>query len=60
MTGLSYARYGTTHQVAPFTYASLVVSIGVGWLVFHAVPDGWSILGMSIIVAAGVATMLRT
>jgi drug/metabolite transporter (DMT)-like permease len=55
---LSY-RYGTTHQLAPFSYASLVVSIGVGWLVFHAVPDGWSILGMSIIVAAGVATVLR-
>jgi drug/metabolite transporter (DMT)-like permease len=55
---LSY-KYGTTHQVAPFTYASLVVSIGVGWLVFHAVPDGWSILGMSIIVAAGVASVLR-
>ena len=56
---LSY-RYGTTHQVAPFTYASLVISIGVGWLVFHAVPDGWSILGMAVIVAAGVATVLKT
>ncbi len=53
-------KYGTTHQVAPFTYASLVVSIGVGWLVFHAVPDAWSTLGMSIIVAAGVVTVLRT
>jgi drug/metabolite transporter (DMT)-like permease len=52
-------RIGTTHQLAPFNYASLVVSIGVGWAVFHAVPDGWSILGMAIIAAAGVATVLR-
>ncbi len=52
-------RIGTTHQLAPFNYASLVVSIGVGWLVFQSVPDGWSFLGMAIITAAGVATVLR-
>src|SRR5947199_335282 len=52
-------RHATTHHLGPFGYASLVVSIGVGWLVFQAVPDGWSILGMSIIAAAGLATVLR-
>ena len=52
-------RHGTTHQLAPFSYASLVVSIGVGWLVFSAMPDGWSILGMAIIAAAGMAMILR-
>jgi drug/metabolite transporter (DMT)-like permease len=52
-------RHGTTHQLAPFGYVSLVVSIGVGWAVFQAVPDGWSLLGMAIIAAAGVATVLR-
>jgi drug/metabolite transporter (DMT)-like permease len=52
-------RYGSTHRIAPFSYAALVVSIGVGWLVFRAVPDAWSILGMSIIAAAGVAMVLR-
>jgi len=52
-------RHGTTHQLAPFGYASLVVSIGVGWLVFAAVPDGWSILGMAIIAGAGMATVVR-
>jgi drug/metabolite transporter (DMT)-like permease len=51
-------RYGTTHHVAPFSYASLVVSIGVGWLVFGAVPDGWSLFGMLVIAAAGVAMVL--
>ena len=52
-------RYGSTHRVAPFSYAALVVSIGVGWLVFRAVPDVWSILGMSIIAIAGLAMVLR-
>ena len=52
-------RYGSTHRIAPFSYAALVVSIGVGWLVFRAVPDAWSVLGMSIIAAAGVAMVLR-
>jgi len=58
LTTIAY-RIGTTHQLAPFNYASLVASIGAGWLVFRAVPDGWSILGMAIIAAAGVATVLR-
>jgi len=52
-------RHGSTHRIAPFSYAALVVSIGVGWLVFRAVPDAWSIFGMSIIAAAGVAMVLR-
>ena len=52
-------RHGSTHRIAPFSYAALVVSIGVGWLVFRAVPDAWSIVGMSVIAGAGVATLLR-
>jgi drug/metabolite transporter (DMT)-like permease len=52
-------RHGTTHRIAPYSYASLVVSIAVGWAVFRAVPDAWSIFGMLIIAAAGVAMLLR-
>jgi drug/metabolite transporter (DMT)-like permease len=52
-------RHGSTHRIAPFSYAALVVSIALGWLVFRAVPDAWSIVGMSIIAAAGVAMVLR-
>lgn len=55
---LSY-NYGTTHQVAPFSYASLVVAIALGWALFSAVPDGWSLLGMAIIAVAGLATVMR-
>ena len=52
-------RHGTTHHVAPFSYASLVGAIGVGWIVFGAVPDAWSIAGMTVIALAGVAAVLR-
>jgi drug/metabolite transporter (DMT)-like permease len=31
-------RHGSTHRIAPYSYASLVVSIVVGWLVFRAAP----------------------
>lgn len=58
LTAQAY-RHGTTHHVAPFSYASLVVAIGVGWLVFGAVPDAWSIVGMSVIALVGVVTVLR-
>lgn len=52
-------RHGTTHQIAPFSYLSVVVSVFVGWIAFGAIPDGWSIAGMAIIVAAGVGAALR-
>ena len=45
--------------VAPFSYASLIVSIALGWLVFSALPDTWSLVGMSIIAAAGVVAILK-
>ncbi len=52
-------RHGTTHQIAPFSYASVVVSVFVGWVAFDAMPDGWSTAGIAIIVAAGVGAALR-
>lgn len=52
-------RHGTTHQVAPFGYASLVIALLLGWAVFGAMPDAWSMFGMAIIVMAGIAMVLR-
>jgi uncharacterized protein YbdZ (MbtH family) len=31
----------------------------VGWGAFGALPDGWSLVGMAVIAAAGIATLLR-
>lgn len=52
-------RYGTTHVIAPFTYVCIVVTTGVGWVVFDVVPDGWSFVGMAVIAGAGVAMAWR-
>jgi len=40
--------------LAPYTYSSLIWAMLMGWLVFGDFPDGWSLLGMAIIVLAGL------
>jgi drug/metabolite transporter (DMT)-like permease len=52
-------RHGSSHLLAPISYASLPVAIVVGWGAFGALPDGWSLAGMAVIAAAGIATLLR-
>lgn len=52
-------REGTTHQVAPFSYSSLVFAILMGWAVFGDVPDAIVWAGMLLIGLGGVVLMLR-
>lgn len=40
--------------LAPFSYAQLIWSTGLGWLVFNHIPDGGTMAGMAIIVSAGL------
>ena len=40
--------------LAPFVYTQLLWTMLVGWLVFGDFPDGGAILGMAIIVGAGL------
>jgi drug/metabolite transporter (DMT)-like permease len=40
--------------LAPFSYTQIVAATLVGIVVFHAVPDGWTLFGVVMIVAAGV------
>jgi len=39
--------------LAPFVYSQLVAVLVLGYLVFGDFPNGWSLLGMAIIVLAG-------
>jgi drug/metabolite transporter (DMT)-like permease len=50
---LDYAEAGA---VQPYAYTLLVWATLLGWLVFGDVPDGWTILGASIVVASGLYT----
>jgi drug/metabolite transporter (DMT)-like permease len=45
--------------VAPFRYSYLLTSALGGFLVFREVPDGWTVLGASLIVASGIYTLHR-
>ena len=52
-------RYGDASVLAPFSYIQLVWSTALGYLVFTAVPDLWTFVGSSVIVASGVYTAHR-
>lgn len=46
--------YASATGLAPFFYTQLVWVMLLGWLVFGDFPDGWSLLGMGIIVVSGL------
>lgn len=41
--------------LTPFTYLQMLWATAWGYVVFGQFPDGWSVLGMAVIVASGVA-----
>lgn len=45
--------------VQPFTFLTFVWAIGLGWLVFDALPDGPTVLGALIIIASGLYVFHR-
>ncbi len=52
-------RVGDIGFVAPFRYSSLIWAIGLGWLAFGALPDGWTLFGAALVVATGIFTLWR-
>ncbi|MGA8515681.1 MAG: DMT family transporter [Burkholderiaceae bacterium] len=40
--------------LTPYLYAQIVFAIVGGWIIFRYVPDGWSMLGISLIALCGV------
>lgn len=52
-------RHAPASQLAPFTYAQLIIMICLGYLVFDQFPDNWSLLGMLIIVVSGLYIITR-
>ena len=49
----------TAATVAPFIYTTLVWAIIMGYLVFDAFPDAWTLLGAGLIVASGLYVARR-
>lgn len=53
-------RYAEASLLAPVGYVHLVWATMLGWLVFGHVPDGVTILGMLVVIAAGVLVAFRS
>jgi drug/metabolite transporter (DMT)-like permease len=45
--------------LTPFTYLQMIWATLFGWLVFGHLPDGWSAVGMAIIVGSGLLLALQ-
>ena len=52
-------RCGDASMLAPFSYVQLIWAGALGYLVFSAVPDFWTIVGAAIIAASGLYTAYR-
>ena len=44
--------------LAPFMYSQLAVTTLAGWLVFGTLPDGYTLLGMLVIIGSGLIVLL--
>lgn len=44
---------------APFRYTLIIYALILGYLVFGDVPDGWSMIGIMLIVGSGLFTLYR-
>jgi len=52
-------RLATATALAPFPYSQMVWMIISGWLIFHQLPDRWTLLGAAVIVASGLYIIHR-
>lgn len=51
-------RLADASALTPYTYSQLVWATIVGWIAFSDLPDGYSVAGMAIIAAGGLAFAL--
>jgi drug/metabolite transporter (DMT)-like permease len=52
-------RHAEAGLVAPFDYASMLLAVVIGYVVFSEVPAGTTLLGAAVIIAAGVLIIWR-
>ncbi len=50
----------TPATIAPFLYTQIGFAMLAGWAVYGHMPDGWSLMGMALIAASGVASAWLT
>ena len=52
-------RYADASVIAPFEYASIVLAIAIGYVVFSEVPSENTLLGVTVVIAAGIFIIWR-
>lgn len=52
-------RHGEASAIAPFEYSALAWGIGLDWLLWQVLPDGFTLLGAGIIIASGIYLVRR-
>ena len=52
-------RYADAGIVAPFEYASMLFAVAIGWAVFDEVPTVEMLAGAALVIAGGLAIVLR-
>jgi len=50
---------GKASTVAPFEYSALAWGVAIDWLLWHTLPDEYTLLGAAIIIASGVYLVRR-
>jgi len=50
---------GQASVVAPFEYSALAWGVAIDWLLWQVLPDGYTLLGASIIIASGIYLVRR-
>ena len=48
-----------TNFVAPFEYSAMIYALIYGVFLFHDYPDGWTLAGAAIVIAAGLSMLWR-
>jgi drug/metabolite transporter (DMT)-like permease len=44
-------------RLAPFYYLQIITAVGLGYGVFGDIPDAWTMMGLTVIVAAGLVCL---
>ncbi len=45
---------GDASSVAPFEYTALAWAVGIDWMLWQTLPDGWTVVGAAIIIGSGM------
>jgi drug/metabolite transporter (DMT)-like permease len=52
-------RVGEVASVTPFRYSIMLWAILLGWVIWGDIPDGWTLVGMTIVITTGAYTLWR-